>query len=98
MLENLQTYFRQQSSHMLEDYAKLEAEKGERIVFANDSFLVLCPWWAIWPFEVMILSRAHKRALVDFDEREKKDLAQAIAEVTRRYDNLFETHFPYSQS
>ena len=82
---------------MLEDYAKLEMEKGERIVFQNKSFLVVCPWWATWPFEVMIISKEHRRALVDFNDAEKLDFAEAIAEVTRRYDNLFETSFPYSE-
>jgi UDPglucose--hexose-1-phosphate uridylyltransferase len=82
---------------MLEDYAKLEMEKEERIVFQNATFLVVCPWWATWPFEVMILSKKHKRALVDLDDEEKLDFAEAIAEVTRRYDNLFETSFPYSE-
>jgi len=66
-------------------------------VFENKTFLVVCPWWAVWPFEVMIISREHKRALIDFDDAEKKDLAEAIAEVTRRYDNLFQCHFPYSK-
>ena len=80
----------------MEDYAKLEAEKKERVIFENKTFLALCPWWATWPFEVMIVSKAHKRALVDFDDAEKQDLAEAISEVTRRYDNLFETSFPYS--
>ncbi|EPE31220.1 HIT-like protein [Glarea lozoyensis ATCC 20868] len=81
---------------LLGDYAKLEMEKEERIVFQNATFLVVCPWWATWPFEVMIISKQHKRALVDFDDEEKQDFAEAIAEVTRRYDNLFETSFPYS--
>ena len=83
-------------AHMLEAYAALEAEKGERVVFANASFLAVCPWWATWPFEVMVVSRKRLRALVDFGETEQRDLAEAMAEVTRRYDNLFETQFPYS--
>ncbi|KAJ9629710.1 galactose-1-phosphate uridyl transferase [Taxawa tesnikishii (nom. ined.)] len=96
-LENLQKYRRQQGgAHMLEDYATLEAAKLERVVFENSTFLALCPWWATWPFEVMIVSKQHKRALVDFSEQEKEHLAEAIAEVTRMYDNLFETQFPYS--
>jgi len=82
---------------MLVDYAKLEMEKNERIVFQNKTFLVVCPWWATWPFEVMVISKEHKRALVDLDDSEKNDLAEAIAEVTRRYDNLFQCHFPYSE-
>ena len=97
-LEHLQRYRKEHAgAHMLEDYAKLERKKEERVVFENSVFLVLCPWWAVWPFEVMIVSKAHRRALVDLDRREKEQLAEAISEVTRRYDNLFETHFPYSE-
>ncbi|KAI1495487.1 galactose-1-phosphate uridylyltransferase [Biscogniauxia marginata] len=82
--------------HLLQDYVKLELEKKERVVYQNESFLVVCPWWAIWPFEVMILARRHVRALVDLTEQERLHFADAIQEVTRRYDNLFETSFPYS--
>lgn len=97
-LEHLQRYHRERGGqHMLEDYATLESAQKERIVFANRSFLALCPWWATWPFEVMILSKRHKRALVDLDQGEQMALAEAISEVTRRYDNLFETQFPYSK-
>ncbi|MCJ1245006.1 galactose-1-phosphate uridyl transferase [Trapelia coarctata] len=96
-LEQLKKYRRKQGGmHLLEDYAKLESEKQERAVFENKAFIAVCPWWATWPFEVMIIARQHKRALVDFDEGEKMELAETIAEVTRRYDNLFETQFPYS--
>jgi len=96
-LEQLVKYRREHAGrNLLEDYVKVELEKRERIVFQNGAFLVVCPWWATWPFEVMVVSKAHKRALVDLDEGEKADLAEAIAEVTRRYDNLFETSFPYS--
>lgn len=82
--------------HLLGDYVKLEMEKQERIVYQNESFLVVCPWWAIWPFEVMIIAKRHVRALVDLSEQERLDYADSIQEVTRRYDNLFETSFPYS--
>ncbi|KFY83367.1 hypothetical protein V500_10079, partial [Pseudogymnoascus sp. VKM F-4518 (FW-2643)] len=96
-LEQLQKYRCEHAGHnLLADYAKLEMEKEERIVFQNASFLVVCPWWAVWPFETLVLAKSHKRALVDLDDAEKLDFAEAIAEVTRRYDNLFETSFPYS--
>jgi UDPglucose--hexose-1-phosphate uridylyltransferase len=96
-LEQLQKYRREQGgSNLLVDYATLEQIKGERTVFENASFFAVCPWWATWPFEVMIVAKQHKRALVDFNDEERKRLAEAIAEVTRRYDNLFETSFPYS--
>lgn len=83
-------------THLLEDYAQLESRKQERVVFENEAFVVVCPWWATWPFEVMIISRTHKRALVDLSDADRMLLAEAISDITRRYDNLFETHFPYS--
>lgn len=96
-LEQMIKYRKEQGgSHLLGDYALLEASKQERVVFENREFLVVCPWWATWPFETMIISKTHKRALVDFSSEDRELLAEAIAEITRRYDNLFETHFPYS--
>ncbi|KAJ5716815.1 Galactose-1-phosphate uridylyltransferase [Penicillium malachiteum] len=96
-LEQLRRYRKEHGgAHLLEDYAALESRKGERIVFENEAFVAVSPWWATWPFETMIVSRTHKRALVDLGESDKTLLAEAIAEITRRYDNLFETHFPYS--
>ncbi|EEH07423.1 galactose-1-phosphate uridylyltransferase [Histoplasma capsulatum G186AR] len=96
-LAQLQKYRHENhGKHMLQDYATLELQKQERVVFENDLFLVLCPWWATWPFETMIVSKKHRRALVDLTTAEKFLLAESIAEITRRYDNLFETHFPYS--
>ena len=83
--------------HLLADYAKLEMEKSERVVWQNDAFLVVCPWWAIWPFEVLIIAKRHVRALVDLTDEERLQFAEAIQEVTRRYDNLFECNFPYSK-
>ncbi|KLJ05730.1 galactose-1-phosphate uridylyltransferase [Blastomyces silverae] len=96
-LAQLQKYRHENNGrHMLQDYATLESQRKERVVFENELFLVLCPWWATWPFETMIISKKHKRALVDLTTAEKGLLAESIAEITRRYDNLFETHFPYS--
>ncbi|MCJ1288400.1 galactose-1-phosphate uridyl transferase, partial [Xylographa opegraphella] len=96
-LDQLIKYKQEQGGlNMLEDYASLESEKKERLVFENKAFVAVCPWWGTWPFEVMIIARQHKRALVDLEKGERQELAEAIAEVTKRYDNLFETQFPYS--
>ncbi|CAI6337571.1 unnamed protein product [Periconia digitata] len=96
-LQQLSNYRKENNgSHMLVDYAQLESSEKERTVFENDSFWAGVPYWAVWPFEIMIVSRQHKRSLVDLNEKERKELAKAIAEITRRYDNLFETQFPYS--
>lgn len=98
-LRQMLRYRREQGgAHLLGDYAALEAARGERVVFENAGWIAVCPWWATWPFEVMVVSKAHRRALVDLDEGEREGLAEALAEVTRRYDNLFETQFPYSES
>lgn len=96
-LDSLKKYNREQNNrNMLVDYATLEQEKGERIIYSNDTFILVCPWWAVWPFETMILPTKHIRSLVDLNVAEATHLAEAIAEATRRYDNLFETSFPYS--
>ena len=96
-LEQLQKYNREQGGgQMLVDYARLEREKEERVVYENETFVVVCPWWGVWPFETMILPVKHLRSLVDLNEAEQMHLAEAISETTRRYDNLFQTSFPYS--
>ncbi len=94
---NMAKYRQDHGRNLLEDYVKLEMEKKERIVWQNDEFLVVCPWWAVWPFEVLVLAKEHLRALVDFSDEQRRQFAEAIQEVTRRYDNLFETSFPYSE-
>ncbi|KAL8991550.1 MAG: hypothetical protein Q9177_000050 [Variospora cf. flavescens] len=96
-LEQLKSYNREHGGHhMLEDYARLESDQRVRIVYQNSAFIAVCPWWATWPFETMVIAREHKRALTDFSSSEKEQLAEVLSEVTRRYDNLFETQFPYS--
>ncbi|KAG6007322.1 galactose-1-phosphate uridyl transferase [Claviceps maximensis] len=85
-----------QGRHLLGDYVKLELAKGERVVWQNNSFVVVCPWWAVWPFEVLVLPTRHIQSLVDLKPEERLHFAEAIQEVTRRYDNLFECSFPYS--
>ncbi|CAF3463109.1 galactose-1-phosphate uridyl transferase [Fusarium graminearum] len=92
------TKYREQHEgrHLLGDYVKLELEKKERVVWENDAFVIVCPWWAVWPFEVLVLPKRHIRSLLDFKPEERLQFAEAIQEVTRRYDNLFECNFPYS--
>ncbi|KAM3443196.1 hypothetical protein NHJ13734_001970 [Beauveria thailandica] len=95
-IAQMRKYRKQHGRHLLADYTKLELEKQERIVWQNDGFLVVCPWWAVWPFEVLVLPKRHIRALVDCTDEERIQFAETIQEVTRRYDNLFECSFPYS--
>lgn len=82
--------------HLLEDYARLEVDRQERVVWQNDAFLAICPWWAVWPFEVLLLPKRHVRGLVDLNKTERLQFAEAILHVTRSYDTLFGMTFPYS--
>ena len=97
-LNSFMHYRREHSGdHLLADYVRTELSKTERVVYQNDSFVTVSPWWAVWPYETLILPlNAHLRALPDLSVTHRQHLAEAIADVVRRYDNLFETHFPYS--
>jgi UDPglucose--hexose-1-phosphate uridylyltransferase len=81
---------------LLCDYLALEEKSGERIIYRNEHFVVLVPFWAIWPFETMVLPRRHMGALDELSADEATALAEAIRHLTIRYDNLFETPLPYS--
>lgn len=89
-------HYERHNKSLLECYLELELEKRERIVFQNDHFVVLVPFWAIWPFETMIISKRHIPDLLQFTPDEKSALADALKRLTTRYDNLFKTSFPYS--
>jgi UDPglucose--hexose-1-phosphate uridylyltransferase len=81
---------------LLCDYLGAEQSAVERLVFDNDHFVALVPWWAVWPFEVLLLSKRHVGALPEFTDAERDSLADALRRLTTRYDNLFETSFPYT--
>jgi UDPglucose--hexose-1-phosphate uridylyltransferase len=78
------------------DYANLEADRGERLVVQNQDWLVVVPYWAVWPFETLLVPRRHVLRLPDLADSERDSLAQVIKQLLTRYDNLFETSFPYS--
>ncbi|TGO43266.1 hypothetical protein BHYA_0002g00710 [Botrytis hyacinthi] len=81
--------------HLLADYLKQELEKKERIVWQNDTFVIVTPWWAVWPFEVLVIPKRHIRALVDLTDIEKIHFAEAILHLAQSYDKLFGYPFPY---
>ena len=81
---------------LLCDYLAAERARDERVVFENDAFTVLVPFWAVWPFETLVLPRRHMASLEDLTSAERDGLADALKRLTTRYDNLFETPFPYS--
>jgi UDPglucose--hexose-1-phosphate uridylyltransferase len=91
-----ESYFRESGRSLLADYLEAELRIGERVVVHNDGFVALVPYWAVWPFEVLIISRRHFGSLLEMNEQERVDLADMIRAVTVRYDNLFKVSFPYS--
>lgn len=89
-------YFNKNNSSLLGDYLNQELEKQDRIIFENDSFVVLIPFWAVWPFETMIVPKKHQANILEMDATEAYQYAEAIAVITKAYDKLFNTSFPYS--
>jgi UDPglucose--hexose-1-phosphate uridylyltransferase len=81
---------------MLVDYAALEAEERVRILVENDHWLVVVPYWALWPFETLVMPRRHVLRLPDLEDEERDALSEVLQALLIRYDNLFETSFPYS--
>jgi len=94
--EAQQQYLASHGSCLLCDYLRLEIQERERVVCSNQEFLVLVPFWAIWPFETMIISRRHSGAISDLTEYERGGLADILKRLTTRYDRLFQVSFPYS--
>jgi UDPglucose--hexose-1-phosphate uridylyltransferase len=81
---------------LLHDYLRLELQREERVVCANDGFVAVVPFWAVWPFETLVVSRRPVPHLGALSEGERDQLADIVKRVTTRYDNLFEVSFPYS--
>ena len=81
---------------LLCEYVQREAQRGERLVCGNDHFVALVPFWAIWPFETLVVTRRHLATIDALGNVERDALADVLKRLTTRYDNLFETPFPYS--
>src|SRR5262249_32447962 len=89
-------YLEKHSRCLLCEYLALELKQGARIVFRNKDFVVLVPFWAIWPFEVILLSVRHVSSMDILTQTEFDALAEIIQRLCLRYDNLFRTPFPYT--
>ena len=89
-------YLLQHGRPLLLDYLAQELALAERVVFANAHFVALVPFWAVWPFETMILPRRRIGGLDEMQAEEKAALAATLSELTQRYDWVFDVSFPYS--
>jgi UDPglucose--hexose-1-phosphate uridylyltransferase len=95
-LETQRSYFERQGRDLVGDYLEREVAAGERIVCRNDHWVALVPWWAVWPFEIMLIPVRRVPDMPSLDAAERDALADILHRVTVRYDNLFCTSFPYS--
>lgn len=95
-LTQFTNYFSIKSNCLLCDYLALEQKLKERLVCDNEDFIALIPFWAVWPFETIILSKRHYGSLLELTEKEKKSYADILKRLTTKYDNLFMASFPYS--
>lgn len=95
-LERQRAHHARHGRTLLGDYLALELARGERVVVANDHFVALVPFWAVWPFETLVVSRRPVPHLAALDDAERDALADILGRLTRRYDRLFDVSFPYS--
>ncbi|QHN03602.1 UDP-glucose--hexose-1-phosphate uridylyltransferase [Granulicella sp. WH15] len=95
-LRGQKAYFQERHEVLLCAYLSMELSLGERIVAANAGFVALVPYWAVWPFEIMILPRRHMVRLEDMAAAERLEFADILQTVTATYDAVFDTPFPYS--
>jgi UDPglucose--hexose-1-phosphate uridylyltransferase len=95
-LHSQQRYFQSHAQDLLGDYLEMEIQKAERLVCHNSHWVVLVPFWAVWPFETMVVPRRRVADLPSLQEEERDALADVLKKLTTRYDNLFQTSFPYS--
>lgn len=94
--EHQKAYWDKNRKSLLQDYLKQELESRERILIENDHFVVLVPYWAVWPYETMIIPKRHIQHIGQLTSEEEVAYAKIIKALTIKYDNLFETSFPYS--
>jgi UDPglucose--hexose-1-phosphate uridylyltransferase len=78
------------------EYARLEKSGAERVVEENAGFVTVVPFWAVWPFETMVIAKRHVTAIDQLTDEERDQLADILKRTTARYDRLFEVSFPYS--
>jgi len=90
------TYWEKNKRSLLSDYIQQELDKDERILLKNNHFVALIPYWAVWPYEAMIVPVKHYQHINQLNDKEALAFAEILKELTAKFDNLFETSFPYS--
>ena len=94
--ESQRDYFQDHMQPLLCDYVKRELALEDRVIYENDNFVIVVPFWAVWPFETMILPKTHCRSLAEFSEDQIRDFADAYRSLTQAYNQVFDCDFPYT--
>uniref|UniRef100_A0A2B4S082 Galactose-1-phosphate uridylyltransferase n=1 Tax=Stylophora pistillata TaxID=50429 RepID=A0A2B4S082_STYPI len=89
-------YHQEKNTSLLQDYTLQELQLNERVVYENEGFVVLVPYWAVWPYETMIIPKKHHPSIESLSDEEACFFADAIAKITKAYDKVFDCLFPYS--
>ena len=89
-------YLSKHGTPMLVKYTNLELSKRERVVIENTHWLVIVPYWAVWPYETLLLPKRHVLRLPDLSKEERESLALIMKLLVTKYDNVFNVAFPYS--
>jgi UDPglucose--hexose-1-phosphate uridylyltransferase len=89
-------WYQQKGRSLLADYLEVELQEKQRIVLETEAFVALVPFWAVWPFETLIISKRHFQNILQMSEAEKDDFARLIQQLSGLYDRLFQVSFPYS--
>jgi UDPglucose--hexose-1-phosphate uridylyltransferase len=89
-------YFAEHGEPLLAAYLRIELEARERVVLENESWVALVPFWAVWPFETMLLPRRAATDFAELSDKERDGLAAILQKITAGYNREFDTPFPYS--
>jgi len=89
-------YFEKHNKTLLADYLEQELQQKERTIFENEHFVALVPFWAVWPYETMLVPKASQSSILKMNESQRAEFASSIKRLTATYDKLFQVSFPYS--
>jgi UDPglucose--hexose-1-phosphate uridylyltransferase len=95
-LASQKAYLQEHDSCLLCDYVKIETAEQARLVCENDGFVAMVPFWAVWPFEVLLCSRRHFASFPDMSASEVTELSAILKQIVSTYDRVFNVPFPYS--
>lgn len=94
--EKFKEHWDKTGNSLLADYLAQELKVQDRVLEENEHFVALVPYWAVWPFEAMIIPKRHMQNISELTMEEEKAYAEILKKLTIKFDNLFETSFPYS--